>query len=79
MVSPTVEGRRIKFAKPETATGGKTEGAPFASVVAVFGELPPNHTGAVEYYGEEMSTIGTVIMPGLKSPLGNLWLHGEKE
>ena len=84
-------GRRIKFLHPDR--NKQKNGAPFANVVAVFGEefpkvllkqkgVIPGYPDSILYdespegYAQEMSKIGTVILPGA----GNLWLwkDGEK-
>lgn len=61
-------GRRIKFELPDS--DGQTAGAPFGSVLAVFGELtsPSEHA-------EHLSSIGTVILPGC----GNIWVYAEEK
>jgi len=64
-------GRRLKFSRPDK----KSDTAPFANVIAVFGKLPANYTGADEYYAQEMSKFGTVMLPGY----GNIWLHKESK
>lgn len=61
--------RRIKFLHPDTAKA--RNGAPFASVLAVFDEA-----GIAEGHGaEELAELGTVIQPGY----GNIWLCASKE
>lgn len=61
-------GQQIKLLHPDP--NKEKDRAPYANVLTTFGRLEKP-----EYIAEELSHIGTVILPGA----GNIWLHGSEE